>query len=69
MADIKPINYFDYQIQCSRLQDKHDRAMRRLKARLKTFQTTCPHKNISFQADPAGGNDSYDLCNNCGKAL
>ena len=69
MADIKPINYHDYQLQCNVLQQKYDRAMRRLKARLNLFQTKCSHVNTSFQADPAGGNDSYDLCHDCGKAV
>ena len=59
----------EYDILCNQEDARHKRAMDRFKTALKELQAACPHKRSTFQGDPAGGNDSCYVCDDCDKVL
>jgi len=65
----QPISYREYMQLAVREDARHERAINRLKARLKARQVACPHNDTEFQGDPAGGNDSCIYCKLCNKVL
>ena len=40
--------------------------MRRLREELNQLPERCPHEDVTFNPDPAGGSDSYYHCHDCG---
>lgn len=66
---LQPLSFSAYQFKVTYEQQRHERTLKRLEKQLKLFQTTCQHGYTRFQADPAGGNDSYTECLVCNKVL
>lgn len=69
MNTLEPISFSEFCQALSKERVRHERAREKLEARLKAFQKECKHKSTRFQEDPAGGRDSYFICNVCDKAL
>lgn len=66
---LEPINFLDFKRLWLKADKARDRAIEKLKARLKETQKTCSHKRTIYYSDPAGGSDSFDECQDCGKQL
>jgi len=62
-------NRGEFQQAYAKEDDRHAKAIQRLKAALKELQGRCSHKQTTFFGDPAGGNDSYYRCDLCDKSL
>lgn len=51
------------------LKNKYDSDVKSLHTRIRGIQDNCSHPDFSFYGDAAGGHDSYNKCNICGKEL
>lgn len=68
-ASIEPLSEQEYRLAMEKEEARHDKVCDKLKARRKLFQATCPHKNVEWVPDASGNNDSYHVCQDCGKFL
>jgi hypothetical protein len=50
-----------------KLQKKHSEEQQFVKDKLKALEQRCPHGNVVWYPDPAGGNDSSYECIDCGR--
>lgn len=66
MPDKHVSSYTDYLAQLRKANLRFANEVGHLRAALHRLQTTCPHRRTEFEADPAGGNDSYHFCKDCG---
>ena len=51
------------------LKDIYNINVNRLMDNIEAIQQSCPHIEHTFFGDPSGNNDSFTLCNWCGKQL
>ncbi len=49
--------------------DKFQKTQNEIQEKIATIQKECPHWEISYCGDPAGGSDSYNECVLCKKRL
>lgn len=50
-------------------EDEYDDMVLAMNGRRKVNQARCKHWFSTYHGDPAGGSDSQDVCNSCGKRL
>lgn len=62
-------SYADYLMQSNQAAQRYARSMAALREALTEVQKTCPHTELDFEADPAGGHDSYHFCKQCGAKM
>ena len=56
-----------YHRSVERERGRHSEALARLTKNLRVLQRTCKHERLVYNDDPAGGNDDYNTCLDCGK--
>jgi hypothetical protein len=49
------------------LEKKHEKEKAELEKDLSEIRKKCKHESITWFGDPAGGSDSFEECNVCGK--
>ncbi len=48
-------------------EESHKKILEAQRIELGTIQIECPHWEVKYYGDPAGGSDSYSECTLCGK--
>ncbi len=48
---------------------KYSITMSGIRKQIEEYRSKCDHSNVTFVSDPSGNNDSYHVCDECGKEI
>lgn len=64
------LTLIEYQVQLANENQRHDTAVKQLRAELRNYQKICKHNSgTNFWQDPSGNNGSWYECKECGAEI